>query len=333
MFDIMQLKNLSSVNISDVDDSTARLGAVITDVVLLIIILHSMVLNLIIIAALFSLKSDLVRSIIVILINILIACTHGDLGSIMDHIASPVLPVGISGPAKALCNTVIFFNVISSSGRIFFAAFYALTVFIVVRCWNKPVLAPKNTKYFIIGALLVWLLAIIVTIPTLVHEEFSIICTDDDPDHDSQKLHLTTLYVSLPSFILCGIPIVVTPILLIIISCYIKCNTIGEHADIDKALVKFGFFLMVLQGVSAFVQIVLPLLIIIGVSSLGDLSLVTVIASAISDLSRVPTNILIIVFFSPVREKVKKWICFFCCCCCKRSCFKQPANNAAPINA
>ena len=41
------------------------------------------------------------------------------------------------------------------------ATFYAITVFVVVKWWNKPVLAPRNTKYFIIAIVFVWVLAIL----------------------------------------------------------------------------------------------------------------------------------------------------------------------------
>ena len=308
-----------TVNASFEDNLATRIGIGAADGVLLLILFIVTVYNLLLVAALFAVNSEfeLVRSIRVILINILVACVVGELGSAMYHISALLLLSGGSISRLPLCHAITYLDVTSSSGRVLFAVYYALTVFIVVRWWNKPVLAPRNTKYFIIGAVFVWFLAIVAVVPAAKYQEFSKFCEDQGSPNNSQDIDFRlTLYVSLPYFFLSAIPVIVTPILLIIISCYIKRNSIGEHRDTKKALVKFGFFLLILQGINAIAQIVAPLLLVIGISSLSNSFFATFLAVAVSDLSRIPTNLLIITFFKPVQDKLKKWICGCVCCPC-----------------
>ena len=309
-----------TVNESSQDNLAATIGTAAADGVLLVILFIVSVMSIFLLAALLALKSELVRSIRVILINILVAGVVGELGSAVYHItALVVLSKDNLAFLKPVCHIVTFLDLASSSGRVLFAAYYALTVFIVVRWWNKPVLAPRNTKYFIIGAVFLWILAILVYIPAIIYEDSSKFCASISRDSLNTNA-LLTLYATLPYFFVSSIPIIVTPIVLIIISCYIKSNTIGDNRDAKKALVKFGFFLLIIQGFNAIAQIVSPLLLLIGISLKdGSLSTTVTVTTAISDLSRIPTNVLVIIFFKPVQDKLKKWIC----CCCLAANFRQ----------
>ena len=298
-------------------DSTANIiGLATIDGVLLLIVFITMMLNIIIIAALLSKdNSELVRSIRVILINILVACVVGGLASVIYHILSPILefdsPAADSVHGPSLCLALVFLDHVSSSGRVLFTAYYGITVFIVVHYWHQPVLAPRNAKYFIIASAFVWLLALIAGIPTLVDPTFNVFCSNN-----VNRSNITTpntnlmLYVTLSYFVVSSSPVIVTPVILIKTACYIKRKTIGEHRDAKKALVKFGLFLMIIQVLNALAQVVVPLL-AFGISSLSENSLAFAIGVAISDLSRIPTNMLIIIFFKPVRVKVKRWL--YCC--------------------
>ena len=302
-----------TVNESNEDNFAAKVGTSAADGVLLLIIIIGTPLNLLVLAALLTASDELVKSIRVILFNSLVACVIGDLGSSIYHISTLIFLSGSPSPIHSdlVCFSVTFLDITSSSGRVLFAVYYALTVFIVVRWWSQPVLAPRNTKYFIIAAVFVWLLAIIVYIPVLVYEEVSKICASFPRGSLDVDFRLT-IYATLPYFFVSAIPIGITPVILIIISCYIKHNSIGEHVDSKKALVKFGFFLLIIQGVNGIAQIVSPLLLVIGIS-LKSTSMTTTVAvtTAVSDLSRIPTNLLIIIFFKPVLDKLKKWICCY----------------------
>ena len=164
----------STINVT-VDGATAINYKVITDAILLLTALSVIVFNLLVIAALIA-NSETVCSICWILGNILIACVVGALGSALNHIFRSVDVSDASFDAFTLCKVCLFAMGLGNSGRVLMATFYAITVFIVVRCWNKPVLAPRNTKYFIMGAMFVWLLVICTTnSPTPGHWSFCIL--------------------------------------------------------------------------------------------------------------------------------------------------------------
>ena len=111
--------------------------------------------------------------------------------------------------------------------------------------------------------------------------------------------------------------IIVTLMFVIMTFCYIKKKSIGDFRKSKKALVNFGLFLMIVQGINTFAQIFMPLL-ALRISHLLEYPIAFIVAVALSELSQIPTNVLILIFFKPVRVRVKKWIC---CCChgCKQA--------------
>ena len=307
-----------SVTASDCN-VTAIIGIAAVDGVLLLVSFFGMVLNLILIAALIGKNnSELVLSIRVILINILAACVLGALNSIMYHIAAPILHLvslaSVHGPLVLFCRASVSLSNTSSSGRVLFTSFYGVTVFIAVHFWSRPVLAPRNTKYFIVASAVLWLLAVAVSAPSVFGQSLGGFCSilgkSAHKTVDTNYYHL--LLSALPYFFVSCIPIVVTPVLLLQTSCYIKHRTIREHRDSKRALVRFGLFLMIVQTFNTFSQIGVPLLVLGIISLRTEAFLAYFIAAALSDLARIPANVLILVFFKPVRITVQRWIC--CCC-------------------
>ena len=311
---------MDNVSANAFDNEAAIIGITVADGVLLLAVFFTMVLNLILIAALIGKdNSELVLSIRVILINILAACVVGGLVSIMYHIASPILYFVSSASVHAplLCRVVIFLSSTSSSGRVLFTAFYGVTVFIVTHFWSRPVLAPRNTKYFIIASAVLWLLAVATGIPSLPEASVAQFCsinsntTQSTANTTQSSFSHFVLYVTLPYIIVSSIAIIITPVTLIKTSCFIWRKGISSHSDSKKALVKFGLFLMLVQGINVLSQIVIPL-VAFGFSSLKmDYSLAVFTGVTLSILSQIPTNVLILVFFKPVRSRVQRWIC--CC--------------------
>ena len=307
-----------SVTASDCN-VTAIIGIAAVDGVLLLVSFFGMVLNLILIAALIVKdNSKLVLSIRVILINILTACVVGGLVSIMYHITSPILQLvssaSVHGPLVLICRASVSLSNTSSSGRVLFTSFYGVTVFIAVHFWSRPVLAPRNTKYFIIASAVLWLLAVAVSAPSVFGQSLGGFCSVlGKSAHETADTNYYRLLLSaLPYFFVSCIPIVVTPVFLLQTSCYIKHRTIREHRDSKRALIRFGLFLMIVQTFNTFSQIGVPLL-VLGILSLRtEAFLAYFIAAALSDLARFPANVLILVFFKPVRITVQRWIC--CCC-------------------
>ena len=313
-----RMTNVSAnASTSTADNVAVFIGITVTDGVLLLIVFFVLVLNFIVIAALIGKdNSELVLTIRVILINILAACVLGALYSVMYHIASPILQLtsstaSINGPP--FCRAIVFFSTISSSGRVLFTAFYGVAVFISVHFWSRPVLAPRNTKYFIIASGVVWLLAVVTGIPALFDETVGGFCSFSSNSTQMQDTFSRfSLLVAVPYLAVSCIAIIVTPVILIETTCYIKRKTIREHRGTKNALVRFGLFMMIVQTFNAFSLVGIPLL-TFGISSLQtEYPIAFIVGVALSDLSRIPTNFLILIFFKPVRVKVQRWLC--CCC-------------------
>ncbi len=307
----------STINIS-ADGATEVKYTVIIDAVLLLTVMFGIVYNLLVIAVLIV-NSDIVRSIRWILGNVLAAGAMGALGSALLHILRvlEVLTAGHRSYGLAVCKVSLSLIGVGNSGRVLLATFYAISVFVVVRWWNKPVLAPKYTKYFIIATVVVWLLVAPLVVPSLVTED-SVFCRI--PTNEEQRY--SEIYYFIPYFSLSTLPIILTLLLLIITVCFIRRKTIEENSAGRRALLRFGFFLVIGQGINAIGQIVCPA-VFLALSTRRTRLLAGITLTAILDLSLIPTPILICIFFKPAQLTLRNWFC----CCCARCSVKATAST------
>ena len=290
--------------------------------ILLFVVAFLLVLDSLVIAALIA-DSHTVRSIRWILVNILLAGIVGALGAVLRHtfqIGRVFAVESLDGQNQIVARVYLLVINFGSAARVLMATFYAVTVFIVVKCWNKPVLAPKNTKYFIIGVVFMWILAILLSSPFIVNEIVAAFCNESL----DESMKSSGIYATVPFIVLSTIPIFLTLFFLIITVCFIKQHTIKESTLTKKTLLKFGFFLIIGQGINGIGQIILPVLILGFISDSNTPVLVPVLI-AIYDLSLIHTPILVIVFFKPVERKLRNWCCM---CCSKHSLINAPSQDA-----
>jgi len=294
--------------------TTFDLGAiVIIDAMSLPLVLLVIVFDLLLIAAsIVDSRSVTVRSIRLILVNILVASVVGATGSVLRHgfQVSTLLDSSIARYLPNACKVYLPVISIGGTGRMLMDALYAFTVFIVVRCWYKPVLAPRNTKYFIITAVIVWILIILLSAPFFVLS-INPLCDAAATGNNTSTATYATL---IPNIFIFGFPIIFTLLLLVITVCFIKRRTITESTAARKALLKFGFFLLIGQGINAIGQMVSPA-VFIALSSNSYRPLVVTMITAIFDLSLIPAPILIYIFFKPVQLILRKWFCRCCARC------------------
>ena len=80
-----------------------------------------------------------------ILGNILMA-NVGALGSPVRHTFQicTLFDASISRYTLTACRVYFPLMALGNSGRVLMYTFYTITVFVVVTCWHKPVLAPNN---------------------------------------------------------------------------------------------------------------------------------------------------------------------------------------------
>ena len=283
--------------------------------ILLLVVVIVIVMDLMVMAALIA-DTETVGSIRWILGNILAACVIGALGLVLNQVFAigSVNDPNRTGYIPTACLVFVPLMALGISGRVLNTTFYAITVFVVVRWWNKPVLAPRNTKYFIIATAFVWLLAIPLSAPSFVSDATAPLC--------KMEVRAYTVYISLwvSYFLILSSPILLTLLILVITVCFIKRRTITENNAGRKALLKFGFFLVIGQGIAAIGQIICPA-VLLAVLPHTDQVLAATVVTAIYELSLIPTPILIGIFFKPVQLKLRHWICS-----CRSKC---PAGTTA----
>ena len=138
-------------------------------------------------------------------------------------------------------------------------AYYTLTVFVVVRWWHKPSLHQETPGTSSLEQCLCgyWQLR-----QLYLHLCMKNSLTFVDTVAMLRRVLILFSYLIFLhpiSSIYSATPFIFILVLLIkLCFCYINGNTIGEHRDAKKALLKFGFFFLIIQGVNAIAQIVSP---------------------------------------------------------------------------
>ena len=101
-------------------------------------------------------------------------------------------------------------------------------------------------------------------------------------------------------------------VILITAFCYSRVNSVSEHAASLKPLLKFSTFLLVGILLNA-IGLFLPLISLHVASFAREVALAVIQStSVILLLSIIPTPILVLVYFKPVRALMKQ--CFLCVC-------------------
>ena len=278
------------------------------DAILLPLVVLVIVFDLLLMAALIA-DTVTVRSIRWILGNILTANVVGAFGSAVWHTFQicTLFDANISRYTLTACRVYFPLMALGNSGRVLMYTFYTITVFVVVTCWHKPVLAPNNTKYFIFTAVAVWVLVILLSVPSfaLTMDTSSLLC--NAASSNIRKMMVVLMLLS-------NFPIFITVLFLVITVCLIKRQAIMENIAAKKALLNLGFFLIIGQGINAAAQVICPAVLLV-LSSNTYRSLFFMLLTAVFDLSLIPTPILICIFFKPVQLKLRTLLCSCCRTC------------------
>ena len=181
-----------------------------------------------------------------------------------------------------------------------FTLTYAVVVLLVIRCWNKPVLSPQNLKYFIIVVVGLWCVAAVVAIP-LVFDDVNGICVIGGYEETAHELYI---YFGLYGSFFVIAPMTTTVACVVIAAyCYTKCYNTVKESIAAKAIIRFGFFVIINQ-------------VIIFLGYIG--SLATFVADSIFVYYFVLTIIELFLIITPIlfiallwHTRQKKW---FCCC-------------------
>ena len=295
-------------------------GFVVFNVVMLLgVVLPVIAVNTVILVAL-VLESAIAKAIRSVLGSILVSCNLMALGLAMYHIAGIVLKFSpVNNPPTAPCTVTMFLISFGGAARLVFMATFAVIVYIIVR-YGK---ATKKKHFVIICFIVVavlWILTFLGNSPLFSQSFIYTWYTGSLSCEFTSSSAYSYIHFVLYVFFFGLITLSVTITFLVITIRYIKSLTI-QHVKLNKATIKFGFFLLLGNGINLLGQIVLPFIIIATATQPQSTSpsgppppsVHMVIYSIYMSLNAtlIPTPIIVLVYFKPIRERLWHWLC--CC--------------------
>ena len=307
-------------------------GFVVFNVVMLLGVLFPVIaVNTVILVAL-VLDPFIVNVIRMVLGSILVSCLLSALGLAMYHIAGIILYLSpVNNPPTAPCTITVFLIVFGGGARLVFMATFAVVIYINVRYGARE--TPK--KHFVVASFIavvvLWIIAFLGNSPLLSQEIASTYYAGYLSCSVSPMATSSYIYTGL-YFVCFGLATLsVTVAILVITVCYIKHLTV-KYSNLEKTTVKFGFFLLLGNGINLLGQIVPPLILSI-INPLPAIpwpdgppshASVAYISYTLLNIALIPTPILVLIFFNPIRERLWQWLC---CCVPKKRKAKYIRNN------
>ena len=294
-------------------------GFVVFNVVMLLgVELPVIAVNTVILVAL-VLESSIVKVVRLVLGSILVSCLIVALALIMYHIAGIILNLSpVNNPPELPCTITIFLVAFGGAARLVFMATFAVIVYIVVR-------SGKATKKHVVVAVLVavavlWILSFLGTSPLLSLAVVYTRYTDSLSCGPTPNSTYSFIFVAWYVVFFGVVTITVTIVFLVITVCFIKRHTIPND-DIRNSMAKFGFFLLLGNGINLLGQIAPALIATFVVPPGQEYQSLRVPSIAFAELiytsytllnaALIPTPILVLIYFEPIRKRLWQWLC--CC--------------------
>ena len=312
------MDNLSNTSVNNTAPHPLNTpGFVVFNVVMLLgVVLPVIAVNAVILVAL-VLESFIVNIIRLVLGSILVSCLLFALGLAMYHIAGIIFYLSpVNNPPTAPCTVTIFLIGFGGGARLVFMATFAVVVYINVKYRETP------KKTFVVASFIavvvLWIISFLGNSPLLAQEIISTWYFDSLSCGISPMATASYIYIGL--YIVCFglVTLSVTVTILVITVCYIKRFTV-KYSNLEKTAVKFGFFLLIGNGINLLGQIAPPL-ISASVAAQptppwpdGPNSYVaaTYVNYTLLNIALIPTPILVLIFFNPIRKRLWQWLC--CC--------------------
>ena len=198
-----------------------------------------------------------------------------------------------------------------AAARLMYMATFAITVYILIR--HGP--AKLHFRLSFPAGILLWFFAIILNTALFSSDVFEItfhdgsICAPHGRNVTAPLYAFTYIVVyGLSSFTL-G---VIFPILSV---CYVRKHTISGDTQMLKGMIKFAIFLLVGNSMN-FIGISIPILFATFAPSDDEYYILVKAFNYVEGitlmLSLIPTPIVLLIFFKPIRHRLKKIVCFNC---------------------
>jgi len=205
---------------------------------------------------------------------------------------------------------------IGGNGRSAFMAVFAVVVVIIIKCSNSAV----KFKYLIISVVVVWTACVavgaILVVPGVV-EHSTISCSRDFFQPGKEFWIFSVAYFLF--FVI--IPFTLATVLPVYALCYIRSNLMCENTSSLKPMLKFALFLLLGNGLGFFgnsIAIAGSLMIKSANTGCELILVLRRLYNVMVALSLIPTPILILVYFKPVRMQMRKYVLRACGKWCRR---------------
>lgn len=273
--------------------------------IFLIIIIPVIFLDVLIILALLVDRST-VGVIRLVLCNIPAACLVVAVTvAVYDVTGLAVVFTDIKRPQRIgpLCHAILFLVGAGGAARILFLSAFSVTVYYIVRFHKRR--NEKSNRHALVGftiaVIVLWVVAFLSKLPVLFDTIVDSYCQYTVLG-GSVNVALFVLVFGIGGF---GTSIT----FLFLTVCYIRQHTVSL-STFKKTMLKLGFFLLV-ENILSFTGTVLPPIVFTAMSgqepSVAAL-IIIYLAAAFIDLSLIPTPILLIIYFKPVRVHLTRWL-------------------------
>ena len=220
-------------------------------------------------------------------------------------------------------NTDVSYNIflaimaIGGNGRSAFMAVFAVVVVVIIKCSNSAV----RFKYLIVSVVVVWTACVavgaILVVPGVV---------DRAPFRCSANLVLEPgneiwIFSALYFLFFVIIPCTLATVMPVYALCYIRSNLTCENTQSLKPMLKFTLFLLLGNGLGFFGNFIGTAGSLIMKSVNTDVEVTRVLRlvyNVLLALSLIPTPVLILVYFKPVRNQMRKCVLKVCGKWCRK---------------
>ena len=210
-------------------------------------------------------------------------------------------------PDLWLCRVLVFGYVVGSIGRHYSLAAYSVVILLVVN-YSKRATNPFCIIPYVVFT---WTVAILLSIHILIPSVYAPQYYDNVTcfaQTDNSNLILEATYSLLTIEVFFGklLPVIVIFVVLFIILCYVRRNTITANHSYNKGMAKLAVFLITCNLLDFIAHVVVAVLIHFQERPALYLSY------SVSTAILFPPPILVYVFLKPVRDRVHFVICYCC---------------------
>ena len=286
----------------------------------LLILLPVFIVNILLLVAIITEKTTS-ATVKLILANIVASSQVVIIGLAIVNLNNVVLPFVLTfnpSPSDFTCRLSYVVIACGAAGRLVFMAAYAVTVYVLARYAGANLRVARLRFWPALTAFVaIWLFAtipnMVIFFPVFIEITFS--AGDVCAAHGTGAVTIVYTFSYIIVYeVCCFILSIVFPILTVQ---YIRKNSISENKQTLKGMIKFAAFLLVVNSANF---IGTSLTILFGTfSPIGEddqtlrlISAFNYIQGICLLLSLIPTPIILLVFFKPIRQRFKKITCFIC---------------------